>query len=152
MVNFPSWSPDSLRSAVELHACAQEMRRWRSRVNPACSTSLKGSRTTRFSKRTHTSHGETLVTCPIAPAGILTGGSSSHLSLTRCPTAKFPFPMALEPVNLFVLYPPFLRTLFPEAQRMNQASFLAGVFRSPAHRGSFYSGGARLDPVEGSKM
>src|SRR3984957_8532981 len=99
--------PDSLRSAVEVHVCTQRMRRWRSSVNPACSTSLKGSRTTRFSKRTHTSHGETLVTCPIAPAGILTGGSSSHLSLTRCPTAKFSFFMVLEPVNIFILHPAY---------------------------------------------
>jgi hypothetical protein len=91
------------RSAVEIYARSHQARRWRSRANPSCSTSLKGSLTTRFSNRTHTSHGETLVTCPIAPAGIFTGGSSSHLSLTRCPTAKFPFFMALEPFNIFTL-------------------------------------------------
>jgi hypothetical protein len=86
------------RSTVELHACAYKADRWRATASPSCSTSLKGSLTTRFSNRTHTSQGETLVTSPIAPAGIFTGGSSSHLSLTRCPTAKFPFFMALEPV------------------------------------------------------
>jgi hypothetical protein len=93
------------RSAVKLYACTHKVRRWRSRANPSCSTSLKGSLTTRFSNRTHTSHGETLVTSPIAPAGMFTGGSSSHLSLTRCPTAKFSFLMVLETANIFILHP-----------------------------------------------
>jgi hypothetical protein len=53
-----------------------------------------------------TSHGETLITWPVVPAGILAGGSSSHLSLTRCPTAKFAFLMVLEPVNLLILFCP----------------------------------------------
>jgi hypothetical protein len=105
------------RSAVERYACTHKVRRRRSRAHSSCSTSLKGSLTTRFSKRTHTSHGETLVTSPIAPAGIFTGGSSSHLSLTRCPTAKFPFFMALEPVNIFVLHPPIVVSAISEGAK-----------------------------------
>ena len=105
------------RSAVKRYACTYKGRRRRSRAHPSCSTSLKGSLTTRFSKRTHTSHGETLVTSPIAPAGIFTGGSSSHLSLTRCPTAKFPFFMALEPVNIFILHPPIIVSAISEGAK-----------------------------------
>lgn len=121
------------RPAVELYACTHKVRRRRSRANPSCYTSLKGSLTTRFSKRTHRSHGETRVTCPIAPAGIFTGGSSSHLSLTRCPTAKFPFswPSNLS-ISLSCIRPSWL-ALFPKTQRTSKARCLAGFFRSPAH-------------------
>ena len=69
-------------------------------VNIGCGHGFELRFRSRFSKRTHTSHGETLVTSPIAPAGILAGGSSSHLSLTRCPITKFPFLIALQPVDI----------------------------------------------------
>ena len=61
-----------------------------------CSTSPNGSRTTDLSKRTHTSQSETLVTKPVAPAGILAGGSSAVFKRTCWPTSKISG--AIEPV------------------------------------------------------
>ena len=54
----------------------------------ARSTSLIGSRTSPLSKRTQTSHSQTLITEPMAPAGMLTGGSSALFNRTLSPTSK----------------------------------------------------------------
>jgi hypothetical protein len=60
----------------------------------ARSTSLIGSRTTPLSKRTQTSQSETRTTEPMAPAGMLTGGSSAVFSRTWWPTSKIISPRA----------------------------------------------------------